>query len=135
MKQIILQKFITREDIQINKHWLYIFGDNDKRVGKGGQAKEMRGEPNSIGIRVKKTSGTKEEAYYTDVEALKNIENITQDFKIIEEHLMNGGIVVIPIDGIGTGLAKLKDIAPITLQFVKGMIKELIKRYGLKETK
>jgi len=135
MEQIILQKFITRKDIQSNPKVLYVFGDNDKRAGKGGQAKEMRGESNSIGIRVKKAPGTTQEVYYTDIEALQNIEKITADFKVIEEHLINGGIVVIPTDGIGTGLAKLIDTAPITLQFVKGMVKELIKRYGLKEAR
>lgn len=135
MKQIILQKFITRKDIQTHPDWLYIFGDNDKRVGKGGQAKEMRGEPNSVGIRVKKAPGTNEKAYYTDIEAVQNIVNITQDFKVIETHLIFGKTVVIPKDGIGTGLAKLKDNAPMTLQFVEGMIEELIKRYGVKETK
>ncbi len=70
---IIFQKFIYREDLKTNQGVMYLFGDNDMRVGKGGQAKEMRGEPNAIGIRVKKAPKTTN-AYYTDEEYQSNIE-------------------------------------------------------------
>lgn len=130
MGQIIFQKFITRKDIQAHPDWLYIFGDNDQRIGKGGQAKEIRGEPNSIGIRVKKAPKTGKNVYYNDIEILDNILKITKDFKVVINHLINDGIVVIPKDGIGTGLAKLKDNAPKTLAFINMIIKELVEKYG-----
>ena len=52
---VIRQKFIQRIDIQCNRHCLYLFGDNLDRQGMGGQAKEMRGEPNSFGIATKRS--------------------------------------------------------------------------------
>ena len=39
MKQIIFQKMIYREDLIRNRSVIYVFGDNDLRIGKGGQAK------------------------------------------------------------------------------------------------
>ena len=130
MEQIIFQKFITRKDIKSHPKRLYIFGDNDQRVGTGGQAKEMRGEPNSIGIRVKKAPKTGKHVYYYDSEIGSNLVKIKEDFETIFMHLDNDGIVVIPKDGIGTGLAKLKDNAPLTLNFIDSLIKELVERYG-----
>jgi hypothetical protein len=50
---IIYQKYIKREDLRANPTVLYVFGDNEARTGLGGQAKEMRGEPNAVGIATK----------------------------------------------------------------------------------
>ncbi len=124
-------KFISRDYIRANPDKYFIFGDNDTRIGNGGQAKEMRGEPNSIGIRVKKTPGTNKSAYYTDNEYLDNVTKIVQDFASVNYYLKKGKTVVVPSDGIGTGLAKLKDYAPYTLKFVKDIIKALEKNEKL----
>ncbi len=83
---IIFQKFIYREDLKNNQGVIYLFGDNDMRRGRGGQAKEMRGEPNSIGIRVKKSPGTGDGiggAYYTDREYHTNIAYIDKDLSYV----------------------------------------------------
>lgn len=45
-----MTKYIKRQDLKSNPNTQYLFGDNLKRSGFGGQAKEMRGEPNAIGI-------------------------------------------------------------------------------------
>ena len=58
---IIYQKFIYRSDLKANPSVLYLFGDNLQRVGLGGQAKEMRGEPNAVGIATKKAPDNKPE--------------------------------------------------------------------------
>lgn len=50
---VLHQKFIFREDLQANPDVYYLFGDNVERRGLGGQAKEMRGEPNAIGVATK----------------------------------------------------------------------------------
>jgi len=43
------KKYIRREYIRQNRHKTFLFGDNLEHLGYGGQAKEMRGEPNAIG--------------------------------------------------------------------------------------
>ena len=87
------------------------------RVGRGGQAKEMRGEPNAIGIRVKKAPLTGD-VYYNDKEIDENKRKINEDLNEVREQLDYGKIIVIPSDGIGTGLALLKEKAPETLLYL-----------------
>ena len=52
---VMYQNWIERSDLQRNARSdrYYLFGDNLRRVGMGGQAKSMRGEPNAIGIATK----------------------------------------------------------------------------------
>lgn len=77
------QKYITREDLKNNSKTIYLFGDNDYRKGLGGQAREMRGEPNAIGIRTKKYPSNQPKSFYTDKEYEHNIKNIDQDFGMV----------------------------------------------------
>ena len=107
---IIYQKFIYRDDLQRNPDILYVFGDNAKRFGMGGQAKEMRGEPNAIGIATKDSPSES----MSDDDYINNIMTIMEDMKPIFNHLINLGNIVLPSDGIGTGLANLSNEAPRT---------------------
>ena len=50
---VVKQKWITRDDLKRNPEHLFAFGDNMARRGLGGQAKEMRGEPNAVGVPTK----------------------------------------------------------------------------------
>ena len=52
---VIYQKRICRDDLRRNPNAVYIFGDNEARTGLGGQAREMRGEPNAMGIATKRS--------------------------------------------------------------------------------
>lgn len=54
---LLLQKFIQRADLQANREVWYIFGDNEARVEFGGQAREMRGERNALGIATLRAPG------------------------------------------------------------------------------
>lgn len=108
----IKQKFISREDLRANPSALYLFGDNEQRQGSAGQAKEMRGEPNAIGIRVKRAPGKQPGDYWTDKRYDKYVEMIRADMQPVFEHVANGGLIVLPLDGIGTGLSELDQRAP-----------------------
>lgn len=119
---VVFQTRIVRADLQANPKVMYLFGDNDERRGKGGQAKEMRGEPNAVGIRTKKAPHTGEGVYYTDEEFAANVDKISDDFATVLTYLKCGGVVVIPSGGLGTGLAELKTRAPETLDYIKRVI-------------
>lgn len=124
--KIEYMNFITREIMQANPNKIFVFGDNDERRGHGGQAKEMRGEPNAIGIRTKKEAAhNPETSYYTDSEYQENVKKILLDVKLVMDEMKKGKTIVFPSDGIGTGLAKLSENAPRTLGFIKGIIKQL----------
>lgn len=100
---------ITRDMLRAEPEKLFVFGDNFDRVGYGGQAKEMRGEPNAVGIPTKKSPSMREEAFFTD-KSTKFWEIHTSG--AIAKLLTFEGTIVWPAAGIGTGLAQLKTRAP-----------------------
>lgn len=125
MTQIIYQKFIFRSDLQENPEVKYLFGDNLVRKGLGGQAKEMRGEPNAIGIATKRTPSNRPGEFFSDDDYDQNVGQIEKDLEPARDHLRKGGILVIPADGLGTGLSELPQRAPRTNEFLVEQIKEL----------
>ncbi|MFW9600941.1 MAG: hypothetical protein ACMV1B_01305 [Prevotella sp.] len=114
--------FVSRKHIKANPDTLFLFGDNDAREGFGGQAKEMRGEPNSIGIRTKSLPSMGTDAFWTDATLDENIKKIDEDFARVEAHK---GKVVIPSKGLGTGLSELAKKAPETFAYLQERLDSL----------
>ncbi len=112
------QKRITRDDLKANPDTLYVFGDNAQRVGMGGQAGEMRGERNAVGVRTKKAPTSGDGGFFTDDEFDRNVVMIDNDLARVRAHLADGGDVVYPADGIGTGLSELPKRAPRTYSYL-----------------
>jgi len=125
---VITQKVINRSDLRINPNVMYLFGDNVQRVGKGGQAKAMRGEANAIGIATKKTPTQREDAYFSDDDFDYNVKIIVEDFVPAFKHIAMGGIVIVPEDGLGTGLSDMENRCPKTLEAVNYLIEFLDER-------
>lgn len=119
------QKMIYRADLQANPTHMFLFGDNDKRVGLGGQAKEMRGEENAVGIRTKWTPSMRDSAFFNDKDLNTLIKMIDQDLAPAYKHLREGGVVVIPADGLGTGLSDLPNRAPLVNDFLVQRLRHL----------
>lgn len=109
---VIYQKIIKREDLIANPNVHYVFGDNIMRRGLGGQAKEMRGEPNAIGVVTKNSPGTYNEDFFDDKDFEKVTELMSKDLVRIEALLNKSGTIVFPSDGIGTGRGELYLRAP-----------------------
>lgn len=123
MYTIQYKNFITRADVQNNKDKIFIFGDNDQRTGFGGQAKEMRGEQNTIGIRVKKSPSMNNYSFYTDAEYTNNVNKINEDLNKLST-IAYGKIIIFPSNGIGTGMAKLNITAPNTFNYLNNSLKQ-----------
>jgi len=100
---------ITRELVQTEKHKLFVFGDNVVRRGSGGQAREMRGEPNAIGIITKFYPSMTDSSFLNDSFYKRWLELSAND---ILQLFLFPYIVVWPRMGIGTGLAYLPEKAP-----------------------
>ncbi len=99
---------------------IYLFGDNLLEAGMGGQAGEMRGEPNAIGIPTKKTPDMGEDAFFSDREFQQNCMAIDAAFaKVAERRKRHYDEIVIPLDGLGTGLAELDKRAPRTFRYLQ----------------
>ncbi|MGE3468099.1 MAG: hypothetical protein AB7J13_14355 [Pyrinomonadaceae bacterium] len=120
--------YITREEVRHNRHKLFLFGDNLQRHGLGGQAREMRGEPNAIGIPTKKRPARTPDSYFTDEEFDANRAAIDRAFLDIVERLLapiGPSILVIPSAGLGTGRAELGQRAPRTFAYLEKRLREL----------
>ncbi|MEH2517526.1 hypothetical protein V1279_003099 [Bradyrhizobium sp. AZCC 1610] len=118
---VIFQQWITRQDLRDNPRNIYVFGDNVQRIGLGGQAKEMRGEPNAIGVATKWAPSMHPRAFFDDTVTCRNI--VRSDLRIVQQALDLGRTVVVPTDGVGTGLARLDLYAPNLDRFIKDWFK------------
>jgi len=118
-------KIVLRSELKANPTTLYLFGDNDIRKGLGGQAKEMRGEPNAIGISTKKLPARGEEAYKSDTELQQNKKIITDDINKAIAEWNTGKYNKLIIPQMGVGLAELPTRAPETYKFLQQELKRL----------
>jgi hypothetical protein len=118
-------KILKREELQKNPGTLYVFGDNDARKGLGGQAKEMRGEPNAMGISTKKAPNMDDSAFKSDAEFEENARIITQDIDSIIAVWNTGKYNKLTVPPIGAGLAKLSEKAPKTWEYLNSELKRL----------
>ncbi len=116
---VIYQKMIYRDDLKRNPSVLYLFGDNDKRAGLGGQAKEMRSEPNAVGVRTKHAPGVTNDDYWSDRNFDANCAKIEEDLARVRAQLRRGGVVVAPSDGIGTNRADMEKRCPRTFHVLQ----------------
>lgn len=121
-------------DLVENSNKIWIFGDNDLRIGRGGQA-IIRGLKNTIGIRTKKSPSTSHSSYYNDEEYEENCKNIFEDLLNIKSKLTEGYIIVFSKNGYGTGLALLQEKAPKTFIFLCECLKSLFEFDNIKGTK
>lgn len=112
----------TKQLIRSNPDKFYIFGDNFAERGLGGQAREARGEPNSIGIYTKRYSSYNENAFLKDSDLPEWKSLTVPRLTLVLNVLQNNKIIVWPLAGIGTGLAELDKRAPLIMDELRGWI-------------
>lgn len=116
------RKYITRKMLRAEPETLFIFGDNLQRRGYGGQAREMRGEPNAVGIPTKAFPTMSANSFFCDGDfALWMRESDPYRSRLLEHK----GKIVWPADGIGTGLAQLQKRAPSIWLAIERLRKKL----------
>ncbi len=122
MKRLVVyeKEFWSREEVAKDVRY-FIFGDNLKGYGMGGQA-IIRGLPNAFGVPTKKTPSMDEGAFFTDDEYEANCQAICAAF----EEIPTDRQWVIARAGLGTGLAQLDIRAPRTFQFLTKLIDKLM---------
>jgi len=112
------RKFIRRSQVREERDKLFVFGDNIARRGFGGQAKEMRGEANAVGIPTKKLPSMAPHAFFDNSD--KDYKQFVQSVKNDTHRLIAfKGTIVWPTDGIGTGRAQLQQRAPKIWAYIK----------------
>lgn len=120
-QKILIVKRYDPEMVREKPNYLFIFGDNLFGRGKGGQA-IIRDEPNAYGIPTKKRPDYSPESFMTDEELEENKQHI---MKAIDDMPINQyDVIVFPEDGLGTGLARLPELAPKTFEFLVNILNE-----------
>jgi len=109
------------KDVKANPDKIFIYGDNDLRTGKGGQA-IIRGLSNTMGIRTKKKPTYDKDAFYTDLELESNKKKIFEDINSIKLELLFGKTIFLSRGGYGTDRAKLQEKAPLTFDYLNKML-------------
>ena len=104
---------------------VFVFADNLKRRGKGGQA-IIRGEDNAFGIPTKNDSHMREDAFWSDDLYDTHVEIIDAAFDDLAA-FAGPKTVVFPKDGIGTGRAQLRQRAPRLLAYIDKKIEDFAK--------
>lgn len=89
----------------------FVFGDNVARKGLGGQAKEMRGEPNAIGIATKFLPSMVPKAFFSD-DNQDAWMHVSSDLMKLIGIWTTGAQIFAPHNGLGTERARLKEKAP-----------------------
>ncbi|WP_196258599.1 hypothetical protein [Pelagibacterium limicola] len=100
-------KWYTRELLRAEPKAFFVFGDNCRRIGHGGQAAACRDEPNAIGVATLYAPG-----FFYDPNDPVALAHVTNDLARVGRELAGGITVYAPIDGLGTGLARLPEHAP-----------------------
>lgn len=133
--KIIEIEKITRDMVKKHPKVLFVFGDNMEQRGLGGQAKEMRGELNTVGIPTKWSPSMTSISFFNDLDWNSKLVRgyIFDSFNTIELWLRSGKDVVLPSCGIGTGLAQLELRAPLIFDNIKNGLNNLKLTYGIKE--
>ena len=110
------------DDVINNPNKIFVYGDNNARFGKGGQA-IIRDLENTIGLRTKKGPNNRSVAFYNDSEFTSNCKKIFDDVIDIKSKLVSGYNIVFSNGGYGTGLANLKEKAPNTFIYLCDLLR------------
>ena len=127
--RLVFVKRITRDMLRAEPEARFVFGDNVARKGMGGQAKEMRGEPNAIGVATKVYPGVRDNDYFYDDDEFDSKHVVELDLGCVKQALQEGRTVYFPADGIGTGLSELPKRAPKLHAYITDYIANLSAKY------
>jgi len=123
MRVCVFKGFWGVADTEKYPKAIFAFGDNNIGQGIGGQA-IIRNCPNAMGIPTKKLPTLSLDAFYTDAEYDDNVKRIAAAVTAILRKLKSGDydMLILPNDGLGTGLAKLPEKAPRTYAYLQGAV-------------
>lgn len=86
----------------------------------------MRGEVNAVGVPTKKLPANTASSFMSDDELTDNIKAIDKAVELaIELAMCVSGVIVIPEQGLGTGLAKLEEKAPQTFAYLQQRLRDM----------
>lgn len=96
-----IPNIITPEWLQQHPEYIFVFGDNLKRFGKGGAA-VCRDEPNAYGFITKKYPSNRDDSFYRPTEYE---EVFRSEFIKLQQHIIDNPDKIYLISRLGAGLA------------------------------
>lgn len=124
----VVNEHYTSDLLRQNPDKIFVFGDDLLRRGKNGQA-IIRDETNSFGIVTKRKPTMGLDAFFSD--QLEELEAINRDLERLYL-LSTTNDLIFPKEGIGTGVAKLKEFSPFIWSELN---KSLMFYFGFKNSK
>jgi len=117
MPVITVPRYTATEIIATEATHAYVFGDNMVRAGHGGQAAAARNQPNAVGIPTLWAPNIP----FTDADLDHPLVKARIDAAFSELHqlLAAGMTIVLPQDGVGTGIADLLNNAPRIMAYIR----------------
>jgi len=126
---IQLMKRYSPEVCQQRPECVFVFGDNMQHYGTAGQAC-IRYELNALGLPTKWEPSSKATGYFSDGKdfrvGCRAIEAIDETLFAIFMALKKGKTVILPEDGMGTGLAALPTNAPELFAYIKFRLESMV---------
>lgn len=116
----VCTELYTPKLLRANPDKVYVFGDNMKGFGKGGQA-VIRDEPNAFGVPTKRYPSKDNWAYFSDKEDERQavLSSLRRLYVLGQSE-----VIVFPHYGIGTGLALMQEKSPKLFDEMNGILKE-----------
>lgn len=124
----------TPELMELNPDVIFVFGDNARRYGKGGQA-IIRDYPNTLGIATKRIGDMARGSFFEDDDPSDRV-IVEADLAKLEDVLKQGKNVIIPFSrqtetiSLGLERAQLPQRAPGLYDLICDTIYRLQEEYG-----
>lgn len=127
---IKLVDVFTRSGVEKDLDFVYLFGDNlsdaeNCYIPSKTQA-VIRGLPNAIGISTKRNRFTRDNSYLNNDDYDWFTVHVDTQIKVA---LDSGKNIALPTMGIGTGMAKLRDKAPMCNEYLQFKLIKLLSEF------
>lgn len=119
----MIPKIITKEFLDQNPQYIFVFGDNLLHKGLGGAAK-LRYHPQAYGFVTKKAPNNRDESFYTVDEY---IDVMSHEFIKLVRHIESHPGKIYLISKLGGGLANKYDIR----SYIEPIMRSLTKYPGI----
>lgn len=119
----VIKNFYTPSILRASPNKIFVYGDNMQRKGKGGQA-IIRDEINAYGIVTKRKPSMDKDAFFSDQDDETSL-LINDVNRLIEiASFTTSPIIVFPNNGLGSGLARMKDKSPKLYEILCRLLQE-----------
>ena len=93
MPLVTLTSF-TEDDVIENPDVIFLYAENEAEKGGTSLVREIRGQDNAKGVRVKRASTNHASSFYSEDDYVEVTDQIDEDLTTVEDHLREGGVVI-----------------------------------------